>query len=117
MVSVFSGIGTQNVITVFMAKKIDLVKTLTFISVIFSIIGSIALLVIFSRVDVGILAIGDILCGYGLLTKQPWSRILGLVMSFVGLCSIPIGTALGIYGMWTLFDEDAIALLNSNTQS
>ena len=65
---------------------------------------------------VGILAIGDILCGYGLLTKQPWSRILGLVMSFVGLCSIPIGTALGIYGMWTLFDEDTIALLNSNTQ-
>ena len=73
MVSVFSGIGTQNAITVFMAKKIDLVKTLTFISIIFSIIGSIVLLVIFSRVDVGILAIGfvinNIVIG-GLLGKK-----------------------------------------------
>ena len=59
-----------------------------------------------------IIALGDIICGYGLLTKQPWGRILGLVMSFLGLCSLPIGTALGIYGMWTLFDEDTIVLLN-----
>ena len=65
---------------------------------------------------VGIIALGDIICGYGLLTKQPWGRILGLIMSFSGLYSLPIGTALGIYGMWTLFDEDTIALLNSNNQ-
>ena len=65
---------------------------------------------------VGIIALGDIICGYGLLTKQPWGRILGLIMSFSGLCSFPIGTALGIYGMWTLFDEDTIVLLNSETQ-
>ena len=63
---------------------------------------------------VGIIALGDIICGYGLLTRQPWGRFLGLVMSFVGLCSLPIGTALGIYGMWTLFDEDTIVLLNSD---
>ena len=65
---------------------------------------------------VGIIALGDIICGYGLLTKQPWGRILGLVMSFLGLCSLPIGTALGVYGMWTLFDEDTIVLLNSDNQ-
>ena len=65
---------------------------------------------------VGIIALGDIICGYGLLTKQPWGRILGLIMSFSGLCSVPIGTALGIYGMWTLFDEDTIVLLNSDNQ-
>ena len=65
---------------------------------------------------VGIIALGDIICGYGLLTKQPWGRILGLVMSFLGLCSLPIGTALGIYGMWTLFDEDTIILLKSDNQ-
>ena len=66
---------------------------------------------------VGIIALGDIICGYGLLTKQPWGRILGLIMSFLGLCSLPIGTALGIYGMWTLFDKDTIVLLNSDNQS
>ena len=65
---------------------------------------------------VGIIALGDIICGYGLLTKQPWGRILGLIMSFLGLCSLPIGTALGIYGMWTLFDKDTIVLLNSDNQ-
>ena len=61
MVSIFAGIGTQNAITVFMAKKIDLVKTLTFISIILSIIGSIVLLIIFNRVDIGILAIGFVI--------------------------------------------------------
>ena len=66
---------------------------------------------------VGIIALGDIICGYGLLTKQPWGRILGLIMSLLGLCSLPIGTALGIYGMWTLFDKDTIVLLNSDNQS
>ena len=63
-----------------------------------------------------IIALGDIICGYGLLTKQPWGRILGLVMSFLGLCSLPIGTELGIYGMWTLFDKETIDLLNLTNQ-
>ena len=66
---------------------------------------------------VGIIALGDIICGYGLLTKQRWGRILGLVMSFVYLLSFPIGTALGIYGMWTLFDKETIDLLNSTNQA
>lgn len=77
MLSIISGIGTQNVITVFMAKKIDLVKTLTFISIILSIVGSIVLLFIFSRVDVGILAIGfvinNIVIG-GLLGKKEFGH-------------------------------------------
>ena len=66
---------------------------------------------------VGILALLDVICGYGLLTKQRWGRILGLVMSFVYLLSFPIGTALGIYGMWTLFDKETIDLLNSTNQA
>mgnify|MGYP001024806085 FL=1 len=96
MVSVFSGIGTQNVITVFMAKKIDLVKTLTFISVIFSIIGSIALLVIFSRVDVGILAIGfvinNIVIG-GLLGKKEF----------------------GLYSKYSILQKGLVAILGITT--
>ena len=72
--------------------------------------------VLIALIIVGIIALGDIICGYGLLTKQPWGRILGLVMSFLGLCSLPIGTALGVYGMWTLFDEDTIILLKSDNQ-
>ena len=66
---------------------------------------------------VGIIVMGDLICAYGLLTKKPWCRILGLIMSFAGLCSIPVGTALGIYGMWTLFDKETIALLNDTNQT
>jgi len=65
----------------------------------------------------GVLVLGDIICGYALLTKQSWGKKIGLMMSFLGLCSIPIGTALGIYGMWVLFDKDTNTLLNPPEES
>ena len=65
---------------------------------------------------IGIIALGDVISGYGLIMKQTWSKTLGLLMSFLGLCSFPIGTALGIYGMWTLFDEDTTILLNKKEE-
>ena len=91
--------------SVLMLVIVFVVKNYTMIS---SDLVSIVLII------VGIIALGDIICSYGLLTKQRWGRILGLGMSFLRLCSLPIGTALGIYGMWTLFDEDTIVLLNSD---
>jgi len=52
------------------------------------------------------------ICGYGLLTKKSWSRMPTLVLSCISLLSFPIGTALGVYGLWILLNEDAIELLN-----
>ncbi len=43
--------------------------------------------------------------GIGLLKYQGWARILVLILSFLGLLNFPIGTAVGIYSIWVLFDK------------
>src|SRR5438093_9451227 len=49
-----------------------------------------------------VLSVPGIIAGVGLLSYQPWARILAIV-SVLDLLSIPFGTALGIYGLWVLF--------------
>lgn len=40
--------------------------------------------------------------GYGLLQREPWARILTLVLGFLALIHPPFGTALGVYTLWVL---------------
>ena len=40
--------------------------------------------------------------GWGLLQREPWARILALVVGFLALLNVPLGTALGIYTLWVL---------------
>jgi hypothetical protein len=40
--------------------------------------------------------------GWGLLTHQPWARMLAIVLGVIGLLDMPFGTALGIYTLWVL---------------
>jgi hypothetical protein len=47
------------------------------------------------------------LAGWGLLNREPWARILTLVLGFVALLQVPIGTALGIYTLWVLLPAEA----------
>jgi hypothetical protein len=50
-----------------------------------------------------------IAAGWGLLTRQPWARMLAIVMSFFALLEIPFGTALGIYTLWVLLPAQSAA--------
>lgn len=56
------------------------------------------------------LGIPGILAGWGLLNYKPWARILAIVLSAIRLINIPIGTVLGIYGLWVLFNKETEAL-------
>ena len=47
-------------------------------------------------------AAADFIAGWGLLQRQKWARIFALVVGFVALLSVPLGTALGIYTLWVL---------------
>jgi hypothetical protein len=40
--------------------------------------------------------------GWGLLQRESWARILTLVVAFLALFNVPLGTALGIYSLWVL---------------
>jgi len=59
-----------------------------------------------------IFAAPGFICGYGLITKKAWSRVFGIILSCLSLFSIPIGTIIGIYGLWTLFKDETKNLLS-----
>jgi hypothetical protein len=40
--------------------------------------------------------------GWGLLQREPWARMMTIILSFLALFNIPLGTALGIYSLWVL---------------
>ncbi len=42
------------------------------------------------------------IAGWGLLHREPWGRVLALVLGFISLFNIPFGTAIGIYTLWVL---------------
>lgn len=60
-----------------------------------------------------ILAAPAIIGGWGLLNYRPWSRILMIILSVLHLFHIPLGTALGVYGLWVLFNEESRRILES----
>ncbi len=40
--------------------------------------------------------------GWGLLQRESWARVLALIVGFVALLNVPLGTALGVYTLWVL---------------
>ena len=54
-----------------------------------------------------------IIAGAGLLKYQPWARILTIILSALNLMNMPIGTALGVYGLWVLLNGDAERLFTT----
>ena len=58
------------------------------------------------------ISLPGIIVGIGLLHFKPWARLLALVMSALELFSIPLGTALGIYGFWVLLKPETEQLFS-----
>jgi len=68
-----------------------------FLSAIVSTIGTIVLV----KAAVGFLA------GWGLMQREPWARVVALVLGFIALLHVPFGTALGIYTLWVLLPAES----------
>jgi predicted nucleic acid-binding Zn ribbon protein len=55
---------------------------------------------------IAIFVLGKAACGFiagwGLLQREPWARVLAIVLGFLSLFNIPFGTAVGIYTLWVL---------------
>jgi len=107
------------------------VKILGILYIAFSALGLLAAVIVFFAVTGGGLISGDdtailvtsivgtavagllvllsapgIIGGIGLMKKQPWARILVLVLGVINLINIPFGTALGIYTIWALTNKE-----------
>ena len=53
------------------------------------------------------LSLPGILGGIFLLQRHNWARILVLVLGFLILLIVPIGTILGVYTIWVLLKPEA----------
>jgi hypothetical protein len=73
-------------------------------NLILSLIGNIAGIMIM------ILSIPGIVAGIGLLRHREWARILVLILSVLSLLNFPIGTAISIYTIWALAQEETVTL-------
>jgi hypothetical protein len=64
-----------------------------------------------------LLSAPGILAGIGILRFQSWGRILGLILAVANLPSFPVGTALGVYALYALLDDDSSAIFNGERRA
>lgn len=55
----------------------------------------------------GMLSLPGIIAGVALLARKSWARILGIVVALLGLLHFPIGTLIGAYAIFVLFQDAA----------
>ena len=60
-----------------------------------------------------VFAVPGVIGGVALLKRRPWGRIWTLVLSVILLLDIPLGTALGIYSLWVLVQDETKQLFTS----
>jgi len=48
-----------------------------------------------------------VVVGVPLRRHRPWARLVALMLGAVDLLLLPYGTALGVYAIWILLDEEA----------
>jgi hypothetical protein len=55
--------------------------------------------------------------GWGLLQREPWARIVTIILAFLALFNVPFGTALGIYTLWVLLPAESDAEYEEQVRS
>ena len=53
------------------------------------------------------LMLPTIVTGIALMSFRGWARSAGIVLCVCQLINAPLGTLVGLYGLWVLFSEDA----------
>lgn len=74
---------------------------------------AITVLSIIGLVTAGImalLAIPGIISGIGLLKYRNWARALGIILAVLNLFNFPVGTAVGLYALIVLLNDESSAL-------
>ncbi|MBW1878999.1 MAG: hypothetical protein JRJ84_11595 [Deltaproteobacteria bacterium] len=71
--------------------------------------GEIALVLALVATVVPLFAVPFLATGWGIRGRRPWARIAGLVLSVLVVTDIPIGFALGAFGLGTLLDREVRA--------
>jgi hypothetical protein len=70
-------------------------------------LGVLSIVAVSVALFMGMLALPGLLAGIGLLRRSNWGRILAIIVSFLNLLNFPIGTVIGAYSLWVLFQDAA----------
>jgi len=62
---------------------------------------------------IGVLSIPNFIAGWGLSKRKAWARILTIVLGILSLPSFPIGTAIGVYALVIMFNEETKTVLTA----
>jgi len=62
---------------------------------------------------IGLMAIPSILAGWGLSQRKSWARILTIILAVLSLPQFPIGTAIGVYALVILFNDESKRILTA----
>jgi hypothetical protein len=80
-------------------------ELLGILPIIFVVIGAI----------IAVVSVVAIIGSIGVLKRQEWGRITLIVISFFNLLHVPLGTALGVYTLWALFNDEIVRLFDPHT--
>jgi len=61
---------------------------------------------------IALFAILHIVCGIGLLKLRPWGRVLQIILAFIGLLAIPLGTIIAILILVYMFRPNIVLLFS-----
>jgi hypothetical protein len=53
-----------------------------------------------------VISLPGLIAGIGLLSFQPWARILMIILCVLELPGVPIHTTMGLYGLWVLLSTE-----------
>ena len=79
----------------------------------YEILDIIPVVLVVVAIAMFVVSVAGIVAGIGVLRKRPWGRVLMLVISFINLLRIPLGTALGAYSIWVLLNDETIRLFKT----
>jgi hypothetical protein len=57
-----------------------------------------------------IMSVPSIIAGFGLLKMKNWARVLTIILDALNLFGFPIGTAIGVYTLWVLLNDQTTRL-------
>jgi hypothetical protein len=59
----------------------------------------------------------NIIAGAGLLKYKSWGRILAIILGIINLLGFPVGTAIGIYTFWAMFNVETKQLFETGSET
>jgi|SRR5687767_12326543 len=62
------------------------------------------------------LSVPLIVVGIALTRHREWARIAGIVIAALLIFHFPIGTAVGVYGLWTLLNSETARLMGESSR-